>query len=127
MWRKILAVVGILADEIAIIFILAFVLPALGVVVPPRIIGLVVGILLVKDAVFIPFILPVLERRATTGPEALPGQTATVVEELDPAGFVKIGSELWRAECTNGNAEMGEKVRVVGVRGNVLLVERPKV
>lgn len=124
MWKKVLAVMGILADEMAILVILAFILPAMGINVPPKIIALLIVILLVKDVVFIPLLLPVLEKRAITGREALLGERARVVEELSPQGLVKLGSELWRAECLNGSAQEGEDVVVVGVRGNVLLVER---
>jgi membrane protein implicated in regulation of membrane protease activity len=74
-----------------------------------------------------------MPRRPITGPEALVGAAAEVVEAFarrgptTPAlGRVRIGSELWRAELPAESehlASVGDEVRVVGVSGMVLKVE----
>ncbi len=63
-------------------------------------------------------------RRAHVGAEALIGQEAVVVEPCRPAGQVRIAGELWRARCDEG-AAAGELVRVRGIEGLTLVVERP--
>jgi membrane protein implicated in regulation of membrane protease activity len=50
-------------------------------------------------------------RRATTGAEALPGATGTVVEICRPLGLIRVDGELWRAQCEEG-ADPGETVVV---------------
>lgn len=52
--------------------------------------------------------------RATTGPEALVGRTAEVVEPCRPEGTVRLDGTLWEATCTAG-APRGARVRVQSV------------
>jgi len=122
---RLLKLIALIADEIIVGVFLLVVLPALGIEVPVLIIGLILGILLVKDVLIAPYVLGGgLEKRPKAGPESLVGRTAMVVEDLSPEGHVKLDGELWRAECLHGTARRGEKVRVVEVDGTKLLVER---
>lgn len=59
------------------------------------------------------------------GTERLVGALGTVRERLDPEGYVRVGSELWRAVLPHGSAplEAGAAVRVVEVRDLTLRVE----
>jgi membrane protein implicated in regulation of membrane protease activity len=57
------------------------------------------------------------------GPETLVGATAVVSSACRPLGQVKLGGELWRARCEEG-ADAGENVRVTGLEGLTLVVER---
>ncbi|MEO2151829.1 MAG: NfeD family protein [Thermococcus sp.] len=123
---RILKLIALMADEIIVAVVLLAVLPALGIEVPVLIIGLILGVLIVKDVLVAPYVLRGgLEKRPQTGPESLVGRTAMVVENLSPEGLVKLDGELWRAECLHGTARRGENVRVVGFDGTKLLVELP--
>jgi len=62
-------------------------------------------------------------RRAQVGAEALDGKTARVVERCAPTGKVAVDGEIWNARC-EAAAEVGETVRVTGLQGLTLLVER---
>ncbi len=62
-------------------------------------------------------------RRAVVGAEALMGVDARVVTRCSPLGRAAIRGEIWNARCEAG-AEVGETVRVYGVDGLTLLVER---
>jgi membrane protein implicated in regulation of membrane protease activity len=57
--------------------------------------------------------------------EALVGAIGTTRERLDPAGYVRVGAELWRAEVSPDRApvESGAAVRVCSVRNLTLQVE----
>ena len=57
------------------------------------------------------------------GAETLIGARAEVVRECRPTGQVRVQGELWRAR-SEGGAEPGEHVRVRGIDGLTLLVER---
>ena len=59
--------------------------------------------------------------KATTGPEAMIGQQAEVVQECRPAGTVRINGELWEARCDAG-AGAGQTVDVKRVDGLTLVV-----
>jgi membrane protein implicated in regulation of membrane protease activity len=62
-------------------------------------------------------------RRKVVGAQTLVGQEAEVTAPCQPTGQVRIGGEFWEARCEAG-ADAGETVRVVGLRGLTLLVER---
>ncbi len=62
-------------------------------------------------------------RRARVGAEALVGVRARVVTRCAPDGRVSVEGEIWNARCEDG-AEVGETVRVRGVQGLTLVVER---
>lgn len=63
------------------------------------------------------------KNKVLTGPEALVGSIAIVQQPLEPRGQVLVHGELWFAEAS-GAISAGDNVRVTGVRGLTLLVER---
>jgi membrane-bound serine protease (ClpP class) len=65
-------------------------------------------------------------RRKVVGAQALIGAEGEVLRPCRPVGQVRIGGEIWEARCDEG-ADSGETVRVVGLRGLTLLVEREEV
>ena len=119
---RLLKLLALMADEVIVAVVLLVLLPAIGIDAPLPITCLILGVLLVKDVLVAPYVLGGgLERKPSTGAEALVGRIAVVVEDLSPEGFVKLDGELWRAKCLHGTARRGEKVRVVKVRGLNLL------
>ena len=58
------------------------------------------------------------------GPEALVGAVGVAQEELAPRGQILVHGELWLAESPEAPVGAGESVRVRGVDGLKLLVER---
>ena len=66
-----------------------------------------------------------LAERPGTGPDALPGTTARVVRPAASGrpARVRCGGEMWYAEAREGPLAEGQRVRVAGLRGLVLLVE----
>jgi membrane protein implicated in regulation of membrane protease activity len=114
------------ADELVVGIFLLLILPSLGINVPLAVTVPLLAFLVFKDLLIAPYVLRGgLEKRPEVGPEALVGLKAVAVEDLAPEGIVKVGNELWRGVCVNGNVKRGEKVRVVGFRSNFLLLERP--
>jgi membrane protein implicated in regulation of membrane protease activity len=61
--------------------------------------------------------------RPRTGAEAMIGLEAEVASPCRPRGQVRVVGELWDAICAEG-ADPGEIVRVTGVDGLRLVVER---
>jgi len=59
-----------------------------------------------------------------TGLESLIGSEAEVVEELKPAGRVRVREESWRAESLEGkNIPERAKVRIIKAEGSTLFVK----
>ncbi|HEY2790446.1 MAG TPA: NfeD family protein [Gaiellales bacterium] len=52
--------------------------------------------------------------RPKTGPEAMIGATAEVVEPCRPVGHVRVHGELWEAHCRDG-AEVGDTVTITAL------------
>ncbi|MGC2545578.1 MAG: NfeD family protein, partial [Silvibacterium sp.] len=63
------------------------------------------------------------QNKVLTGPQALLGATGVAQQPLVPYGQIFVHGELWQAE-SNVPINPGDPVRVCGVRGLTLLVER---
>ncbi|WP_342781715.1 NfeD family protein [Thermococcus aciditolerans] len=129
MWRikagNLLKLLALMADEIIVGVFIFLILPEIGVEIPLWAGLLVMSLLLAKDFLIAPFVLGGgADKKPRAGPEGLIGRTALVVEDLSPEGVVKLDGELWKAECLDGVAERGERVRIISVRGTKVLVER---
>jgi membrane-bound serine protease (ClpP class) len=59
-----------------------------------------------------------------TGIETLPGSTGVAETALEPRGTVRVQHQTWTAEASGEAIPAGTPIRVVGVRGVILLVER---
>lgn len=64
-------------------------------------------------------------RRVRTGAEAHVGERAEVTRAIAPEGRVKFRGEIWKARAAQP-IEAGETVRVAGVDGLTLQVERDR-
>jgi membrane-bound serine protease (ClpP class) len=62
-------------------------------------------------------------RQPVTGMEGMLGEIGTVKQRLAPAGTVFVHGTLWSAQST-APIDVGESVRVIGVRGLKLTVEK---
>ncbi len=89
-------------------------------------VGVIVGTALGAGAFFTLIMgaaVKALKAKPLAGREGLVGEMAVVRTALSPTGQVFVHGELWSAECPGG-AEVGAKVRVVGIEGLRLIVER---
>ena len=79
----------------------------------------------VKDVALFPWLRHAYEYSDPDPGAALRGRIGTARERLAPNGYVRVGSELWRAELAPGCApvEAGAPVRILEVRGLTLRVE----
>ena len=78
-----------------------------------------------KDFALYPLVRRAYEEGNPSGTDGLVGALGTAKERLDPEGYVRVGSELWRAvvERDAGPVEAGAAVRVLEVRELTLHVE----
>ncbi|MCK5429505.1 MAG: hypothetical protein KAI94_08545, partial [Anaerolineales bacterium] len=90
---------------------------------------LVVGTSIATGALFFGILLFAIRAQKTpirTGQESLIGRVGAVRFDLNPAGSVKLGGELWTAELTDqeDTAPQGTRVEVVRVEGLKLFVRK---
>ena len=80
-----------------------------------------------KDFALYPWLRHAYELGDPSPAAPLRGRTARVTERLAPRGYARLDTERWRAELERpeeGPAEEGEAVRVRGLEGLTLIVER---
>ncbi len=93
-----------------------------GFAIPLSLIFLVCGFTLFLCLFLIYYVLRSQSNTVVSGAEAMIGQVATITTYRDQLRL-RFQSELWQFECDQAVSE-GTKVRIVAVRGAVLLVEK---
>ncbi len=85
----------------------------------------IIALWVLKDVVMFRFVRIAYQTSSGGGGASLLGARGTAQDTLQPSGYVRISSELWRAELQSGSppVEPGDRVRVLRVHGLTLLVE----
>jgi membrane protein implicated in regulation of membrane protease activity len=78
-----------------------------------------------KDVVMYPILRIAYEAGGMSGVDAIHGALGVVTQALVPSGYVRLGSERWKAELASGSqvVSVGSAIRVVELRGLTLIVE----
>ena len=118
----ILAVGGIVA--MALGSLMLFDAPEVGFRVSWRVIAPTVGATAGLFLFVIAAGVRALTARSPVGGPALVGETGVARSALSPQGQVLVHGELWRAVARGAPVEEGARVRVVGVNGLTLTVEK---
>lgn len=92
-----------------------------------RIVFIGLGLWFLKDLALFPFTWRAYFVEDHHEGVRLEGETATVVDELNPKGYIRTHGELWQArlEADSGSIAAGEQVRILRREGMLLLVEPP--
>ena len=69
------------------------------------------------------FMYQSMRAKDRSGLEAMIGEKALVMEDIDPEGKIKFKTELWNATTRGKKIETGKKVRILKAEGLVLVVE----
>ena len=120
--RLIIAVVTTVLEEVALLVIMLWGLPQLGVDIP---LGVVIAIMAAWAAnaiIFYKIGSRALKRRPFSGLGSVVGNKGKVVSPLALDGVIKISDELWEATSSSGRIDAGEEVIVVEQDGLKLVV-----
>ena len=122
-FRLIVALLTSLLDEVAILALILWGLPKLGIEVPRP--WLVVLILMIGVYAVVTYRLGsrALGRKPLAGLTSMVGMTGRVVRRVDRDGMVSIRGELWQARARKGTIEPGTEVIVTAEEGLRLTVE----
>ena len=104
-----------------VLFFLILILVQRWTDLPLRFIWGLLILWVIKDVVLFFFVWRAYQRVANP----LIGMKGVAEEQLAPSGYVRVRSELWKAEVIylNPRIDKGEVVKVRGIRGLTLLVE----
>jgi membrane protein implicated in regulation of membrane protease activity len=85
-----------------------------------------IAVWLAKDVILFPFVWRAYDRDRLRELQSLVGIEGIVEERLAPTGYIRIHGELWQAEVVRADVsiERGEPVRIRGIKGLRLQVER---
>ena len=83
-----------------------------------------VALLVVKDVIMFPRVWRSYDQSRPGDPTSIIGMRGIAKDRLAPTGYIKVRSELWRAEVMEGHSPIadGKGVLVVGIEGLTLLV-----
>jgi membrane-bound ClpP family serine protease len=72
-----------------------------------------------------PILRVAYESGGSSGVDRIHGALGVVTQPLVPSGYVRLGSELWKAELVSGSGtvSVGSAIRVVELRSLTLVVE----
>jgi len=122
--RLILAIISTLLEEAALVVIVLWGLPQIGVQIPLA--GLIA--LMVAWLAFSVFTYRMgsraLKRKPLDGLPDMVDSKGKVVTPLVPEGLIKIGGELWVAKSAGRRIDAGEEIIVVGQDGLKLVVRK---
>ena len=122
--RLIFAIVSNLLEEVALVVIVLWGLPELGIHIPLA--GLI-ALMVAWGAISVIVYRTgsrALGKKAVIGLPAMVGAKGKVVSPLAPKGVVRIKGELWEATSSGTNVDVGEEVVVVGQNGLKLVVDK---
>jgi membrane-bound ClpP family serine protease len=113
-----------LAELALVVAVLALVKPFVSI--PTWVlIGLPSAKLLTSAAFYVFLVRRTLRRPPSGAVESLIGTHGRAMSPLRPTGQITVGGEIWSARSLNGTpVGWHEDVRIVGARGNTLLVAR---
>jgi len=122
--RLIIAIFSTLVEEAALVVIVLWGLPQIGIRIPlPGLIALMVA-----WGAFAVFIYRMgsraLRKKPVAGLLTMVGSRGKAASPLAPDGFVRIKGELWEAKSLSGKIGTREEVMVVGQDGLKLMVRK---
>jgi membrane-bound ClpP family serine protease len=84
-----------------------------------------VALWVAKDVIMYPILRVAYESGGSSGVDGIQGALGVVTQPLVPSGYVKLGSERWKAELVSGSGtvSVGSAIRVIELRGLTLIVE----
>jgi len=121
-----LAIVSTLLEEAALVALVLWGLPQLGIHIPLA--GLIAMMVAWGAYAIITYRMGSRALRRKPVIDLLPmiGSRGKVVSPLDPEGLIRIKGELWVAKSAGGRINAGEEVAVAGQEGLKLVVRREK-
>ena len=120
--RLILAILSSLLEEVALVAVVLWGLPKLGINIPLAGIIALVGALAVYAVITYRLGSRALKRKPVAGLTDMVGSKGKVVSPLDPEGLVRIKGELWQSKSVDRRIDAGEEVTVLGQDGLKLIV-----
>lgn len=123
-WHTVYSIISTLLEEAGIVLLMVVVLPVFGINVPLWATLAVVAAFAVFSYIMYRIGHPTVLYDAVTEPDAIVGKEGVIEVDLNPAGYVRVEGELWKAVSAGGDLRKGDAVVITGIKGLELTVER---
>lgn len=124
-WHTIYSLISSFIQELAIAALLLWLLPDLGVQVPPWLTIAVLALFPIYCYIMYRIGHPTVLYGDVTGADSIVGSMGTV-ESVMPEAFVRVQGELWKASCPDGEMKVGDEVIITAIDGLSLTVRRKR-
>ena len=122
--RLVLAIISSTIEEAALVIIVLWGLPELGIHIPvPGLVAIMVVWLAISVIIY-RIGSHALQKKIMAGLPHMTGTRGKVVSPLSPEGLVRIRGELWAAKSNGGEIQSGEKITVVEQENLKLVVRK---
>ncbi len=121
--RLILAIISNLLGGGALVVIVLWGLPRLGIHLPWPVLAALMVLWLAFSVLIYRIGSRALKREHMVGLPHMVGSQGKLVSSLAPEGLVRIKGELWAAKSTGREMKSGTRVTVVGQEGLTLIVQ----
>lgn len=115
------SIIGTLLEQGALVIILRWWLPQLGIHISWWVTGILMSLLLMYSFYTYRMGRQALLRKSPVYPDTIVGSEGVVATPLDPTGYVKVKGELWKATSAS-DLEIGERIVVTKIDGIRLVV-----
>ena len=120
--RLVIAIVTTVLEEAALVAIVLWGLPQLGIHIPLGVLIVIMAAWAANAVIFYRIGSRALRRKPVSGLGSAVGEKGKVVSPLAPNGVIRIRDELWEATSASGQIDNGEEVSVVEQDGLRLIV-----
>ncbi len=110
-------------DEAALVAVVLWLLPGFGIDISIWLLIVFMAAWAVYSCLTSMLVGKVIVRESAVGPETLIGVKCRTTTPLSPEGYVRVGTELWRACSMAGDVETGAELVIVGINRLTLLVK----
>jgi membrane-bound serine protease (ClpP class) len=114
-----LAITTSLLEEAALVAVVLWLLPRVGINIPLWSLILMMTALGVYNSINYRLNKKALIKKPMVSPDI--GSRGRTTTPVSPTGYVRINGELWRAS-SNSTIDAGEEITVVGIEGMTLLI-----
>ncbi|MBE0481314.1 MAG: NfeD family protein [Dehalococcoidia bacterium] len=119
-------IVTTLIEEGVLAAVVLLVLPRFGLDLPLWLLIVLMAAWAVHSCIMYRLGAKAIARKPAVGAETLLGARGKTTTPLTPEGYLRIGSELWRARSTAGNIDEGCEVIIREISGLTLHVMPPE-
>jgi membrane-bound ClpP family serine protease len=113
-----------LFEEAVLAILLFLILPQINVHPPIWLVIILMLLYAIYNCITSIIVAKIIERRSAVGMEALINSRCQTVTDLNPDGYVKVGTELWRACSLSGSIGSGNEVEIKNVNGLTIVVKK---